>query len=81
MTSRTVRPNGEELTFELETFKKHFLLNGIDKLGLTLDKEDKIIALKTERSRRFMWLDGASMKVLETVAMYPGAGIWEKTAV
>lgn len=73
--SKVVRPNGEEFPFEIDAFKKHCLLNGLDKIGLTLDKEDKILAFEKDRSKNFPWLDGASMKVPEKVAMYPGAGI------
>jgi len=80
VNSKIVRPNGEEFAFELDAFKKHCLLNGLDKIGLTLDKEDKIIAFETMRSKNYPWLDGASLKVPEKVAMYPNAGIWEKAA-
>jgi 3-isopropylmalate dehydratase small subunit len=78
--SKVIRPNGEEFSFELDAFKKHCLLNGLDKIGLTLDKEDKIISFEKERSKNFPWLDGASMKVPEKIKMYPDAGIWEKVA-
>mmetsp|Transcript_30544 Transcript_30544/g.56424 ORF Transcript_30544/g.56424 Transcript_30544/m.56424 type:complete len:804 (+) Transcript_30544:43-2454(+) len=78
--SKVIRPNGEEFSFELDAFKKHCLLNGLDKIGLTMDKADKIIAFETDRSKNFPWLDGASMKVPESVAMYPDAGFWEKEA-
>jgi 3-isopropylmalate dehydratase len=70
-----IRSNGEEFPFELDAFKKHCLLNGLDKIGLTLDKEDKISTFEKERSANFPWLDGASMKVPEKIAMYPEAGI------
>ncbi|KAL7451781.1 hypothetical protein ACHAWC_006675 [Mediolabrus comicus] len=78
--SKVIRPNGEEFSFELDAFKKHCLLNGLDKIGLTLDKEDKISSFEKERSKNFPWLDGASMKVPEKIKMYPDAGIWEKVA-
>mmetsp|Transcript_31446 Transcript_31446/g.59865 ORF Transcript_31446/g.59865 Transcript_31446/m.59865 type:complete len:595 (+) Transcript_31446:261-2045(+) len=78
--SKVIRPNGEEFSFELDAFKKHCLLNGLDKIGLTMDKEDKIISFETDRSKNFPWLDGASLKVPEKIAMYPEAGIWEKQA-
>lgn len=79
--SKVVRPNGEEFPFEIDAFKRHCLLNGLDKIGLTLDKEEKISSFEEGRSRDFPWLDGASMKVPEKIAMYPEAGIWEKAAV
>lgn len=74
-TLQVIRPNGEEFTFELDSFKKHCLLNGLDKIGLTLDKEDKISSFEKERSKNYPWLDGASMKVPEKVAMYADAPI------
>jgi len=77
-TPQVIRPNGEEFSFEIDAFKKHCLLNGLDKIGLTLDKEDHIIAFETMRSEKFPWLDGASMKVPQKIAMYPSAGIWGK---
>ena len=80
VNSKVIRPNGDEYSFEIDAFKKRCLLNGLDKIGLTLDKEDKIVAFETMRSKNFPWLDGASMKVPATIAMYPGAGIWEKAA-
>ena len=80
VNSKVIRPNGDEFVFEIDAFKKRCLLNGLDKIGLTLDKEDKIVAFETKRSKHFPWLDGASMKVPKTIAMYPGAGIWEKAA-
>jgi 3-isopropylmalate dehydratase len=73
--SKVIRPNGEEFSFDLDAFKKHCLLNGLDKIGLTLDKEDKISAFEASRSKNFPWLDGASMKVPERIAAYPDAPI------
>lgn len=81
VNSKVIRPNGEEFVFDIDPFKKRCLLNGLDKIGLTLDKKDKIETFETMRSKNFPWLDGASMKVPEKIAMYPGAGIWEKATV
>mmetsp|Transcript_10428 Transcript_10428/g.17277 ORF Transcript_10428/g.17277 Transcript_10428/m.17277 type:complete len:804 (+) Transcript_10428:137-2548(+) len=78
--SKVIRPNGDEFSFKIDAFKKHCLLNGLDKIGLTLDKEDKIIAFEKIRSENYPWLDGASMKVPEKIKMYPEAGIWDKVA-
>jgi 3-isopropylmalate/(R)-2-methylmalate dehydratase small subunit len=35
---------GLELSFEVDDFRRHCLLNGLDDIGLTLDHEDKIAA-------------------------------------
>ncbi len=35
-------PDGGVIKFEVDPFKKHCLLNGLDEIGLTLEKSDKI---------------------------------------
>jgi len=43
--SRTIHDEqGLELTFEVDEFRRHCLLNGLDDIGLTLEHEDKIAA-------------------------------------
>lgn len=79
VNQKVIRPNGEVFTFEIDPFKKHCLVNGLDKIGLTLEKSDKISAFEAERSQKFPWLDGAAMKVPDTVAMYPEAKYWAAT--
>lgn len=37
-----VRPNGEEIPFHVDPFRKHCLLNGLDDIGLTLEHKDAI---------------------------------------
>ena len=37
-----IRPNGEKIPFNLDSFRKHCLLEGLDDVGLTLQKSDKI---------------------------------------
>ena len=32
-----VRPDGQEIAFEVDAFRKHCLLNGLDDIGLTLE--------------------------------------------
>ncbi|WP_087025312.1 3-isopropylmalate dehydratase small subunit [Thaumasiovibrio subtropicus] len=39
-----VRANGEVYTFEIDEFRRHCLLNGLDNIGLTLQHEEKIAA-------------------------------------
>ncbi|EGU59722.1 isopropylmalate isomerase small subunit [Vibrio nigripulchritudo ATCC 27043] len=36
------RANGKEYGFEIDEFRRHCLLNGLDNIGLTLQHEDKI---------------------------------------
>ncbi|MCK6264728.1 3-isopropylmalate dehydratase small subunit [Vibrio sp. ZSDE26] len=41
-----VRANGKEYGFEIDEFRRHCLLNGLDNIGLTLQHEDKISAFE-----------------------------------
>jgi len=51
-----VKPSGEELSFNIDPFRKHCLLNGLDDIGLTLEKADKIREFEAQRLARFPWL-------------------------
>ncbi len=78
---KVIRPNGESFSFEIDEFRKFCLVNGLDKIGLTLEKEDKISTFEKSRSENFPWLDGASLKVPDTVPMYPDADFWKNQPV
>jgi 3-isopropylmalate/(R)-2-methylmalate dehydratase small subunit len=54
------RPGGERVSFEIEPFRKHCLLNGLDDIGLTLAREEKIGAFEEKRSLGQPWLDRAA---------------------
>jgi len=77
---RVVRPNGEYFEFEIDEFRKFCLVNGLDKIGLTLEKEATIEEFESHRSTEYPWLDGASLKVPDVIAMYPTAEIWKNKA-
>lgn len=51
-----VKPDGEELPFEVQAFRKYCLLNGFDDIGLTLRHADKIKAFEAERLANKPWL-------------------------
>ena len=51
-----VKPDGEELPFEVQGFRKYCLLNGLDDIGLTLRHADKIKAFEAERLTQKPWL-------------------------
>ena len=53
-----VLPQGEELQFDIEPFRKYCLTNGFDDIGLTLRQSDKIRAFEAERLARHPWLEG-----------------------
>ncbi|KAI5954882.1 LEU1 [Candida theae] len=46
--------------FEVEEFRKHCLLNGLDDIGLTLQKEEYIKAFEEKRRDTFSFLEGGS---------------------
>lgn len=57
LESQTVTtPNGESWTFEIEDFRKHCLLNGLDEIGLTLQNAEKIKAYEARRAQSEPWL-------------------------
>jgi 3-isopropylmalate/(R)-2-methylmalate dehydratase small subunit len=54
-----VTPAGEKLAFEIDGFRKHCLLNGLDDIGLTLQHAADISAYETKRKAEAPWLFGA----------------------
>ena len=51
-----VKPQGEEIAFEVQPFRKYCLLNGFDDIGLTLRQKDKIAAYEAQRIAQKPWL-------------------------
>jgi 3-isopropylmalate/(R)-2-methylmalate dehydratase small subunit len=51
-----IKPDGTELPFEVQPFRKFCLLNGFDDIALTLRHADKIKAFEAERLLRKPWL-------------------------
>ena len=47
--------DGEVFTFDVDPFKKHCLLNGLDDIGLTMEKETDITAYEAKASQLFPW--------------------------
>jgi 3-isopropylmalate/(R)-2-methylmalate dehydratase small subunit len=52
---KIIRKNGDQVDFEVDEFKKYCLLNGLDDIGLTLQKSDKIRGFEKEYSDKFSW--------------------------
>ena len=48
--------DGEKITFEVDSFKKHCLLNGLDDIGLTLQKESSISSYEEKQKASEPWL-------------------------
>lgn len=49
-------PEGETIPFEIDSFKKHCLLEGLDDIGLTLQHTAEIDAYETRRKQEAPWL-------------------------
>jgi 3-isopropylmalate/(R)-2-methylmalate dehydratase small subunit len=53
------RPDGVQYSFEIDAFRKHCLLNGLDDIGLTLQDADAIKAFESQYQQSSPWLFGA----------------------
>ena len=53
---RSRRPDRQEFQFDIDPFRKHCLLNGLDEIGLTLERADKIKAFEQKRRGEQPWL-------------------------
>jgi 3-isopropylmalate/(R)-2-methylmalate dehydratase small subunit len=51
-----VRPNGEEIGFEVDAFRKHLLLNGLDDIGQTMQHAGKIDGFEARQKAAQPWL-------------------------
>jgi 3-isopropylmalate/(R)-2-methylmalate dehydratase small subunit len=49
-------PDGTKITFDVDSFRKHCLLEGLDDIGLTLQHVDDIRAYEQSRSKITPWL-------------------------
>ncbi|KIC11590.1 3-isopropylmalate dehydratase [Leisingera sp. ANG-M1] len=48
--------DGEVIKFEVDAFKKHCLLNGLDDIGLTLEKQDSIKTFEEQAAQARPWV-------------------------
>ena len=53
---KIARPNGATISFEIDPFRKECLLNGLDDIGLTLEKSEMIRSYEQKRSSSLPWL-------------------------
>ncbi|RYH08213.1 3-isopropylmalate dehydratase small subunit [Tropicimonas sp. IMCC6043] len=57
LESQTITgPDGGEISFEIDAFKKHCLLNGLDDIGLTLEKASAIDAFEAQAAQSRPWV-------------------------
>lgn len=52
-----VKPDGAELPFDIEPFRKECLIGGLDEIGLTLQHADKIRSYEAQRIAAKPWLN------------------------
>ena len=50
------RPNGETINFEIDEFRKHCLINGLDDIGLTMQKQSNIDNFEKKREAEKPWI-------------------------
>ena len=63
LEARTItRPNGGRIAFEIDSFRRDCLLNGLDDIGLTLQKADKIDAFEAAQKEKQPWLYAAAAR-------------------
>ncbi|MEM7496787.1 MAG: 3-isopropylmalate dehydratase small subunit [Pseudomonadota bacterium] len=53
-------PDGGKIHFEIDSFRKHCLLNGLDDIGLTMEREAAITDFEARRRAATPWLDTAT---------------------
>jgi 3-isopropylmalate/(R)-2-methylmalate dehydratase small subunit len=60
LAAQTVtRPDGKAYSFEVDAFRKHCLLNGLDDIGLTLQDAEAVKAFEVKHQQSQPWLFGA----------------------
>jgi 3-isopropylmalate/(R)-2-methylmalate dehydratase small subunit len=50
------RPNGEKINFNIDEFRKHCLINGLDDIGLTMQKQSNIDSFEKKRETQQPWI-------------------------
>ena len=53
------RPNGVTVPFDLDAFRRECLLDGLDDIGLTMQKGDKIDGFEAQQNQAQPWLNSA----------------------
>ena len=49
-------PSGESISFDIDPFRKHCMVNGLDDIGLTLEHADEIRAFEAKHRQHQPWL-------------------------
>ena len=53
---KVTTPSGRAYAFEVDAFRKHCLLNGLDDIGLTMQQQDKIKVFEAKHKQAQPWL-------------------------
>ena len=57
LPSQTITtPSGQQISFSVDAFRKHCLLNGLDDIGLTLQHADEIKRYEDARRIAMPWM-------------------------
>ncbi len=59
LNQTVMTPEGEEISFDVDEFRKHCLLHGLDDIGLTLESNEAIRAYEDALRQKSPWLFGA----------------------
>lgn len=51
-----IRPNGVKVSFFIDEYKKHCLIEGLDDIAVTLDKKSEIDSFEITTEQKFPWL-------------------------
>jgi 3-isopropylmalate/(R)-2-methylmalate dehydratase small subunit len=54
------RPDGEVIKFEMDPFRKHCLVNGLDEVGLTMAKGKAIDSFEAKQKQSQPWIGNAA---------------------
>jgi 3-isopropylmalate/(R)-2-methylmalate dehydratase small subunit len=55
-SQKIISSDGSETSFEIDAFRKHCLINGLDDVGLTMEKDSKISAYEKKVKASQPWL-------------------------
>lgn len=53
---KILKPNGESIAFQVDEFRRHCLLNGLDDIGLTLQHQEAIKTFEASYKAKNPWL-------------------------
>lgn len=48
--------NGETIFFDIDVYKKSFLINGLDEIGQTMEKKEIIQSFEEQHKKRYPWI-------------------------